>query len=283
MSKLLTTCPRGSIEEVFNGNFFLYHHWALNEFFCRFCELLSVGSSVLLSVCQLPQFKVKIFLSKRFFSHHFRTFSKNQFFFDTFSENLAELHSTIPKDHFEGLTLFWQICHNCLPRVQADILLRFVFWKKFFFYFIFGYGATFFGHFDGNLSVPLSVLFSVCQLDQFVVKKFLSKSFFPTIFGHRSQKFRSLFEIFFGQVDDTAFYESKGSIWGQKTVLSKLSLLHLSFAYLEGKSQGFFQRTVSRFVKTANHVSKMILWRSFFWKSSLFIIGLWASCFCHFY
>ena len=64
----------------FYWKFFLYHHWALNEFFCRFCELLSVGSSVLLSVCQLPQFKVKIFLSKRFFSHHFRTFSKNPFF-----------------------------------------------------------------------------------------------------------------------------------------------------------------------------------------------------------
>ena len=119
--------------------------------------------------------------------------------------------------------------------------------------------------------VGLSVLLFVCQLDLFVVKKSLSKLFFSnhirTLIANLSVSVR----ILFGQVDDTAFYESKGSIWGQKTVLSKLSLLHLSFAYLEGKSQGFFQKTVSRFVKTANHVSKMILWRSFFWKSSFFI------------
>ena len=78
LSKLLTTCPRGSVEVCFGkSSFFIFiiEHWTSS--FCHFDEFLSVGLSVLLSVCQLPQFVVKFFLSKNFFSHHFRTLIAN--------------------------------------------------------------------------------------------------------------------------------------------------------------------------------------------------------------
>ena len=57
-----------------------------------------------------------------------------------------------------------QRCQNGLPRVQGGFLQRiFFFSKKFFFYFCIGHRENFFCHFDGNLSVQLSVLLSVCQ------------------------------------------------------------------------------------------------------------------------
>ena len=140
-----------------------------------------------------------------FFSHHFRTFSKKlSIFFETFSVNLTELHFTSPKDQFEDIILFWQsFClffFHYLPKLNGEItvfaskkqsanlsnLLTTYprrFFEEYFFekvlFFIIGHWATFVCHFDEILSVPMSVLLSVCQLDQFVVKKVSSNFFSP--------------------------------------------------------------------------------------------------------
>ena len=79
--------------------------------------------------------------------------------------------------------------------------------------------------------------------------------------------------IVFGQVDDTAFYESKVSIWGKKNVLTNLCLFHLSFAYLEQNNQGFFRKTIGSVVKMAFHVSNEIFCREFFFGKSSFSIS----------
>ena len=79
--------------------------------------------------------------------------------------------------------------------------------------------------------------------------------------------------IFFGQVDDTAFYESKVSIWRKKNVLTNLCLFHLSFAYLEQNNQGFFRKTIGSVVKMAFHVSNEIFCREFFFGKSSFSIS----------
>ena len=127
--------------------------------------------------------------------------------------------------------------------------------------------------------VGLSVLLFVCQLDLFVVKKSLSKLFFSnhirTLIANLSVSVR----ILFGQVDDTAFYESKGSIWGHKTVLSKLCLFHLSFAYLERKNPGFFPKYNQQVCHNCLPRVQDCFLRKFFWKVSFF--HHWAlSDFC---
>ena len=83
----------------------------------------------------------------------------------------------------------------------------------------------------------------------------------------------SLCSNFFGQVDDTGFYESKVSIWRKKNVLTNLCLFHLSFADLEQKNQGFFRKTIGSVVKMADHVSKEIFCREFFFQKSSFSIS----------
>ena len=233
------------------------------------------------------------FLSKMIFSHHFRTFRKKISVFFIFSVNLTEVHSTSPKDHFEDISLFltksflFISCfsenerrNNCFSRQKT--ISRFVTTayhvSKNIFCFFFGKALfsslgierVFLSFRQNVVGRVISNAFCVSIAKACGVNSFVEKFFLP-LFSDIDRKFISLCSFLFNHVDDTAFYESKGSIWGQKTVLSKLCLLHLSFAYLEGKSQGFFQKTVSRFVKTAYHVSKMILWRSFFWKSSFFI------------
>ena len=70
-------------------------------------------------------------------------------------------------------------------------------------------------------------------------EKCLSNIFFSINYRHWSQII-SLCSNFFGQVDDTAFYGSKGLIWGLKAVLTSFCLFYLSFADLEPKYQGFF-------------------------------------------
>ena len=81
--------------------------------------------------------------------------------------------------------------------------------------------------------------------------------------------------MFFGQVDDTAFYESKGSLWGYKTVLTIICLFHLSIADNERIDQGFFWKTIGRVVKIPYHVSKGIYSRIFLEKD-LFLFHHWA-------
>ena len=208
---------RRSVGETFlrRGSFLLFiDTWAV--FFWHSDKKFCAVSPKLLCVCPLQQIVVKKnFCQKCFSPIFFGDLAKIcHLFFETFSVNLTKMHSTSPEDQFEDISLFWQsfslcffhvlpnlnressvffssknnwkICHNCLPRVQGDILQKF-FLTKFFFFFIIGHWATFSCHFYGNLSVPLSVLFSACQMDQFVVKKLLSKNFFPIFFGHWSQ------------------------------------------------------------------------------------------------
>ena len=118
----------------------------------------------------------------------------------------------------------------------------------------------------------MSVLLSVCHLDQFVVKRFCLIFFLhqlQTLIANWSVFVR----IFFGQVDDTAFYESKVSIWRRKNVLTNLCLFHLSFAYLEQNNQGFFRKTIGSVVKMAFHVSNEIFCREFFFGKSSFSIS----------
>ena len=257
--------------------------------------------SVLFSVCQLDQFLVKKCLSK-FFSPSFTdiqqkvvcSFSKN------LSVNSTKLHSTSLEEKFEDKTLIWQRCclfFSCsskferrnnglfLSKKQSANLSHLLttyprrFFEQFFFekflFFIIGHWATFVSHFDENLSVPMSVLLSVCHLDQFVVKRFCLIFFLhqlQTLIANWSVFVR----IFFGQVDDTAFYESKVSIWRRKNVLPNLCLFHLSFADLEQKNQGFFRKTIGSVVKMAYHVSKEIFCRELFFEKVLFLFQHWA-------
>ena len=113
-----------------------------------------------------------------------------------------------------------QGCQNCSPRVHGDILQGF-FFRKVFFYLIIGHWSTFVCHFDGKLSLPLSVLFSVCQLDQFLVKNVCRKFFL-----HHLRTFSKDLSVFFrksfGQLNKTAFHVSRGKIWGQNIVLTKM-------------------------------------------------------------
>ena len=144
------------------------------------------------------------------------------FFFENLSVNLTKLLSTCPEEKFEDKTLFWQRCclffFHVLPKLNGEITDFFVkktigkfvtfpyhvskkiFWRSFFwkssFFFIIGHWATFVCHFDEILSVQMSVLLSAGQLDQIVVKKFLSNIFFSINYRHWSQIDQSLFEIF---------------------------------------------------------------------------------------
>ena len=437
MSKLITTCQGDLLKRFF---------FRKDSFFCLSLKLerisswlshknFSAVSSKPLSVCPLQQFVVKIFSVKNVFLSSFSDIQQKLVnFFKTLSIKLTKLHSTRPQDHFEDISLFWQsfclffqwfmeikrrnngfFCRKTIGsfvnpayHVSKGILCREFF--PMFFFFIIGHWATFPCHFYGNLLVPLSVLFSACQMDQFVVKKLLSKNvifghwpqndqslfdvflaklttlhstgprdqfediwpfwqtfvcfiyslrtlsqkikaffrgtidrfvkiahhvskvyfagkffskkilflfdhwalidfclsfwrkhvgpfvstvfclsiwpvcgeknfvkyFFPIIFGHRSQIDQSLFEFFFGQVDDTAFYRSKGSIWGHKAVLTNFCLFYLSFADLEPKNQGFFSGNNDRVVKIAHHVSKGYFAGNFFSKKFLFLFDHWA-------
>ena len=153
-----------------------------------------------------------------FFSHYFWTFNEIlSVVFETFPVNLTKLHSTSPKDQFGVITLFWQSFCLCFFSRSSKIEQRingFFFVKKqsasfsqllttcprrFFEEFLssfVGHWATFVCHFDKNLSVPFSVLLSVCQLNQFVVENFCSKFFSPINFGHWSQIYQSLFKFF---------------------------------------------------------------------------------------
>ena len=121
-----------------------------------------------------------------------------------FSAKLTTMHSTSPRDQVMDIKPFSQnfVCFIYHLRTLSGKIRAFfrktigrfvttayhvsrgmfcrIFLTKFFFFFIIGHWATFSGHFDGSLTVPLSVMFSVCQIDQFVEKKFLSKVFFPS-------------------------------------------------------------------------------------------------------
>ena len=215
-----------------------------------------------------------------------------------FLAKLMTLHSTKPKDQFEDKTLFWQsfcLCFfHALPNLNRESSVFFrqktigkivttvyhvhvskkVFWRIFFEKILFSIilnWATFVCQLDKNLYVPLSVLLFVCPLEQFVVKKFCPNLFYPPI-TDIDRKLISLCSNFFRASGRHCILRVQGSIWGHKTVLSKLCLFHLSFAYLERKNQGFFPKNSQQVcLNCLPRVQDDSLKKFFFWKSSFFI------------
>ena len=171
------------------------------------------------------------------------------FFLKKQSANLSQLLTTCPRRFFEEFFV-------------EKVL-----------FFINGHWATFLCHFDEILSVPMSVLLSVCQLDQFVVKKVLSNFFFLNQLQTLIAKWSVFVRFFFGQVDDTAFYESKVSIWWKKNVLTNLCLFHLSFADLEQKNQGFFGKQSAALSKWLTTGPRRFFAENFFFRKSSFSIS----------
>ena len=215
---------RRSVEEIFFSKRF---------FFCSSLKLerisswlsdknFSAVSSKLLSVCALQQFVVKLFSVKNVFLSSFSDIQQKLVLFSKLFR--SSWQNCIVPDHMINLRTY--ICFdkvfvcffNVLWKLNREITVFFVekqsealsillttyprgyfaenFFAKKFFFFIIGHWATFSCHFYGNLSVPFSVLFSACQMDQCVVKKLLSKIFFPS-FLDIDRKIISLCSNFF--------------------------------------------------------------------------------------
>ena len=282
---------------------FFIHHWALIEFFLSFV-LTSVDWAVSTAFClSIATNCGEIVCVKIFFSHPFRiliaslsVFAQNIFnqvddtaFYEskrsiwgqkTVLTNICLFHLSFAYLERESQGFFQKTVSSFVK--TANNVSKMIFWRSFFrksFFFIIGLWASFFVICTNFCRSGRQYCFPFVNCTSLWCNSLCQKIFSPIIFAYWSQIYRSFFDLFFGQVDNTAFYESKGSIWGHKTVMTNICLFHLSFAYLERESQGFYQKTVSSFDKTANHVSKMIFWRSFFRKSFFFIIGLWASFF----
>ena len=276
---------------------FLFQHWALSELFLSFLRKF-VGPLVSTVFCLSngPVCGEKKFV-QFFFLHHFWTLiAKWSSFVRIFFGQVDDTAFYGSKGLIWGLKavltnfcLFYlsfadlesknqgffsennrQGCQNCSPRVHVDILQGF-FFRKVFFYLIIGHWSTFVCHFDEKLSLPLSVLFSVCQLDQFLVKNVCRK-----ILLHHLRTFSKILSVFFrksfGQLNKTAFHVSRGKIWGQNIVLTKMLFVFFHvLPKLNGEITDFFvKKTIGKFVTFPYHVSKKICWRSFFWKSSFF-------------
>ena len=220
--KLCQSClPRyqGDIlQRIFSEKVLFFHHWAFSDFCLSFLRKF-VGPVVSTVFCLSngPVCGEKTFVQK-FFYHHFWTLiakwsvfvriffgqvddtafygSKGSIwglkavltnfclFYLSFADLEPKNHGFFPENNRQG-------CQNCSPRVQGDILQG-NFFRKVFFCLIIGHWSTFVCHFDEKLSLPLSVLFSVCQLDQFLVNKCLSK-LFSTTFTDIQQKFVCFF------------------------------------------------------------------------------------------
>ena len=233
---------------------------------------MSVGPSVLLSVCQLHQFVVKFFSSKSFFSHHFRLliailsvfvqFIFNQVDDTVFYESERSIWghnfvltkflfvffscSSKPEQRIIGFFFVKnnrQNRHNCLPCVQEGFLKNF-FWK-----------VSFFHHFelsDFCLSTrqkfvrPVVGTAFCVSIRAVCGEKILSKFYFLHQLRTLIANWSVFVQIFFRASGRHCILRVQGSIWGHKTVLSKLCLFHLSFAYLERKNQGFFSKKQSK-------------------------------------
>ena len=195
-----------------------------------------------------------------FFSHHFRTFSKNwsvfsKLFRSSWQNCILPHHRIILRTYlcfdkvfvcfFNDLwklngerTVFFRrktIGSFVDPayHVSKGLLCREFFPKKF----------SFFHHWalsDFSLSVLRKFVGPVVSTVSCLSNRPVcgEKNFWTLI--AKWSVFVLLFEFFFGQVDDNAFYGSKGSIWGFKAVLTNFCLFYLSFADVEPKNQGFF-------------------------------------------
>ena len=163
-----------------------------------------------------------------------------------------------------------QICQNFYHVSKKN------FWRIFFQKFLFpSLGIERFLSVE-SLLVPLSVLVSICQLDRIVVKKPLSTISFSRQFWTLIANWSVMVRFFLGQVDDTAFYESKGSICGHKTVLKSFCLFHLSIADLEQKQQGFFPENKLQGCQNCLPRVQGDLLKIFFWKKFFFLFHHWA-------
>ena len=267
LSKWLTTCPRRFFAEnfFFKKVLFLFQHWALSERFLSFRRKF-VGPVVSTAFCLSirPVCGEQNFCQK-FFSHHFWTFIQKLIVFVRifFSAKLTTLLSTSPKDHFEVITLFWQsfclffqwfleserrnngffssknnrqICHNCLPRVQEDFVKIF-FWKSSFFHHwaLSGFCMSFQRKFVG----PLSVLLSVCQFGQFVVKK-ISSNFFPHYFRTSIANWSVFVRIFFRPNGRHCFLRVRRITLKTNICFEIFLYVFSSFSNIERKIKRFF-------------------------------------------
>ena len=134
------------------------------------------------------------------------------------------------------------------------------------------------------MSVGQSVLLSVCQLHQFVVKFFVSNNFFSHHFRILIANLSVFVQMFFNQVVDTVFYESESSIWRQTIVLT--IFLYLFFILLEHWTikKGFFGgKPINRFVNLLT-ISQGDPLNSFFFEKVLFLLFIdsWAIFFLAF-
>ena len=262
------------VQEDFVKIFFwkssFFHHWALSDFCMSFRRKFVGPFSVLLSVCQFGRIVVKK-ISSNIFSPIFWTSIANWsvfvriFFRPSWRHWLLRVQGiNLTKEKRFDKSLFvsfiicgpWakksrlfsennrQRCQNGWPRVQGDFLQRIFFSKKFFFYFSIGHWANVFCHFDGSLSVPLSVLFSVCQLDQFLVNKCLSKLFLQHLRTF-SKNLSVFFRKSFGQLNKTAFYESRGKFEYKTLFWQRCCLFFSCSSKIERRNNGFLSKIQS--------------------------------------
>ena len=124
------------------------------------------------------------------------------------------------------------------------------------------------------MSVGQSVLLSVCQLHQFVVKFFVSNNFFSHHFRILIANLSVFVQIFFNQVDDTVFYESERSIWRQTIVLTifLIFFFHPSRTLNDKKRFFFGGKPINRFVKPAYDFSRRSFEELFLRKGSFFAL-----------
>ena len=135
--------------------------------------------------------------------------------------------------------------HNCLPCVQEGFLKNF-FWK-----------VSFFHHFelsDFCLSTrqkfvrPVVGTAFCVSIRTVCGEKILSKFYFIHQLWTLIANWSVFVQIFFGQVDDTAFYESKGQFEDIKPFCQNFVCFIYHLRTLSEKIKAFFQKTVNRFV-----------------------------------
>ena len=167
-----------------------------------------------------------------------------------------------------------QICDICLPRIQEHFLKKF-FLKKFFF-FIIGHWATFVCHFDEILSVQMSVLLSVCQLDQFVVKKFLSNIFFLHQLQTLIANWSVFVRIFSAKLTTLPFTSPRYQFDERKTFWQIFVCFIYHLRTLSKKIKAFFGKQSAALSKWLTTCPRRFFAKNFFFKKVLFLFQHWA-------
>ena len=309
LSQLLTTCPGGYFAEIFFDKvFLLFHHWALSDFFLSFLRKF-VGPVVSTVFCLSngPVCGEKTFVQK-FFSHLFWTLIAklmvvNQNFFSQVDETASyKSEGSIWRQRSalknfciffhpsrtlnEQLTVFsvgtWiAVLSKLLTICQKDLLK-----KLFFEYVLFCSSMTLERNFplafrQKLLCGVVKIAFGLCIATLCGKSFFCQKCFSPIIFGQSAKICLFFFRNFFGQLDKTAFYKSKGKIWGQNFVLTKilLAFFHV-LPKLNGDKMVFFVgKQSANLTHLLTTYPRRFFEEFFFWKSSFF--DHWAmSDFC---